>query len=85
MSPNTPRDVSGKDLINVLSKYGYEVIRQTGSHIRLSIVLEYNIKNITAPNHSPIKLRTLMSILNDVSLQLKITKEDIINNYKTHL
>ncbi|QEM05597.1 type II toxin-antitoxin system HicA family toxin [Mucilaginibacter sp. P25] len=79
MSPRAPRDVSGKDLIKVLLKYGYEVIRQTGSHIRLSITLNDGVKNITIPNHDPIKLGTLMAIINDVAEQLKINKEDIIN------
>jgi len=79
MSPKAPRDVSGKTLIKVLSKYGYEVVRQTGSHIRLSIVLNDRVKNITIPNHDPIKLGTLMSIINDVSEHLKISKEDIIS------
>jgi len=31
-----PRDLSGKDLIKALDKLGYEVTRQSGSHIRLS-------------------------------------------------
>lgn len=79
MSPRAPRDVSGKDLIKVLSKYGYEVVRQTGSHIRLSIAFNDGVKNITIPNHDPIKLGTLMAIINDVSEQLEINKEDIIN------
>jgi predicted RNA binding protein YcfA (HicA-like mRNA interferase family) len=79
MSPRTPRDVSGKQLIKVLSKYGYEVVRQTGSHIRLSITLNNGIKSITIPNHDPIKLGTLMAIINDISEQLKINKEDVID------
>jgi predicted RNA binding protein YcfA (HicA-like mRNA interferase family) len=79
MSPKVPRDVSGKSLIKVLSKYGYTVSRQTGSHIRMSIIIEDSVKNITIPNHDPIKLGTLMSILNDVSSQLSIPKEGIIS------
>jgi predicted RNA binding protein YcfA (HicA-like mRNA interferase family) len=79
MSPKVPRDVSAKDLIKVLSKYGYVTVRQTGSHIRMSKNIEDGIKSITIPNHSPIKLGTLMSILNDVSSQTGANKEDIIN------
>lgn len=79
MSPKSPRNVSGKDLIKVLSKYGYSVVRQTGSHIRLSVNIEDSVKNITISNHDPIKLGTLMSILNDVASQLSITREEIIN------
>ncbi|AYL99229.1 type II toxin-antitoxin system HicA family toxin [Mucilaginibacter celer] len=79
MSPKAPRNVSGKDLIKVLSKYGYAVVRQTGSHIRLSISLNDGIKSVTVPNHDPLKLGTLMAIINDVSEQLKINKNDIIS------
>jgi predicted RNA binding protein YcfA (HicA-like mRNA interferase family) len=31
-----PRDVSYKELINALEKFGYKVSRQSGSHIRLT-------------------------------------------------
>jgi predicted RNA binding protein YcfA (HicA-like mRNA interferase family) len=79
MSPKTPRDVSGKDLVKVLSKYGYEVVRQSGSHIRMSIITSDGVKNVTIPNHASIKLGTLMSIINEVSSQLNISREDIIN------
>jgi len=78
MSPKAPRNVSGKTLIKVLSKYGYEVIRQSGSHIRMSTDTKDGAHNITIPNHDAIKLGTLMSILSDVSSHLKIDKEDII-------
>ena len=30
-----PRDIGGEDLIKLLAKFGYEVVRQTGSHVRL--------------------------------------------------
>jgi predicted RNA binding protein YcfA (HicA-like mRNA interferase family) len=79
MSPKTPRDVSGKSLIKALSKYGYDVIRQTGSHVRMTITINDEIKNITIPNHDSIKLGTLMAILNEVSSQVNISRDDIIN------
>jgi len=31
-----PRQWSGRDLVKALAVYGYEVTRQTGSHIRLT-------------------------------------------------
>ncbi len=34
-----PRDISGEELARLLKKYGYEVTRQKGSHIRLTAVL----------------------------------------------
>jgi len=75
MSPKTPRDVSGKQLVRVLSKYGYDVVRQADSHIRLS---KNNIHNITVPNHDTIRLGTLMSIITDVADHLKIEKLELI-------
>ena len=79
MSPKIPRDVSGKSLIKVLSKYGYNVIRQTGSHVRLPITINDEAKNITVPNHDSIKLGTLMAILNEVATQLNISRDDLIS------
>ncbi len=34
MSPKLPV-ISGEDLIRVLQKFGYEIARQKGSHVRL--------------------------------------------------
>ncbi len=44
MSPKTPRDVSDKSLIKVLSEYGYEVISQTESHVRTTIIINDEVK-----------------------------------------
>ncbi len=35
-----PRDLSGENLAKLLKKYGYEITRQTGSHIRLTTNLK---------------------------------------------
>lgn len=75
----TPRDVSAPELIKVLNKSGYLATRQTGSHIRLTCKKETE-HHITVPNHNPIKIGTLNSILKDVSSFLKISKEEIIRD-----
>ena len=72
-----PRDISGKELIKVLSKHGYQVTRQKGSHIRLTRVSKADIHHITIPNHDPIRIGTLASIVNDICNHLGISKEDI--------
>ena len=61
-----PRDVDASDLIKLLARYGYEVIRQTGSHIRLSKKLDEGEHAITVPNHQPLKIGTLQSIVKDI-------------------
>ena len=64
-----PRDVSADNLISTLKQYGYLVVRQTGSHIRLSKNLDGEDEhNITVPNHKPIKIGTLQSIVTQVCL-----------------
>jgi predicted RNA binding protein YcfA (HicA-like mRNA interferase family) len=72
-----PREISGSELAKLLKKYGYEVTRQVGSHIRLTTTLEGE-HHITIPAHKSLKLGTLSGILNDVAEHLKINKGDLI-------
>ncbi len=72
-----PRDLSGQDLVKCLKTYGYEVSRQTGSHIRLT-TNQHGEHHITIPNHSSLKLGTLSSILSEVAGHLKKSKEDLM-------
>ena len=73
-----PRDLSASDLNKILKKLGYDVTRQTGSHIRLTTTVKGQ-HHVTVPNHDPIKIGTLNSILSDVSDHLGIDKEDILD------
>jgi predicted RNA binding protein YcfA (HicA-like mRNA interferase family) len=73
-----PRDINAKDLIHNLNKIGYQQSRQVGSHIRLSITIKESQFHITIPNHNPIKIGTLNGILKDISNQLSITKDELI-------
>lgn len=69
-----PRDLSGETLAQILKQLGYSVVRQTGSHIRLTT--EQNGEHhITIPNHSPIKIGTLNAILRDVATHFDLTRD----------
>ena len=57
-----PRDISSTELIKLLQKFGYQISRQKGSHIRLTTTKQGE-HNITIPNHDPIRLGTLSSII----------------------
>jgi predicted RNA binding protein YcfA (HicA-like mRNA interferase family) len=70
-----PRDLSGKDLATLLRRYGYQVIRQTGSHLRLTSTLKGREHHLTIPSHKALRLGTLSAILGEVSQYLKITRE----------
>jgi predicted RNA binding protein YcfA (HicA-like mRNA interferase family) len=72
------RDESGESLAKKLSKVGYLVIRQKGSHIRLSRITENSEHHITIPNHSPIKIGLLSKILNDVADHLDISRMELL-------
>lgn len=73
-----PRSVSGSDLIRALKRLGYDVTRQSGSHVRLTFQRPQQQHHITIPNHDPIKVGTLAAILADVSTQLKIPRDELI-------
>jgi predicted RNA binding protein YcfA (HicA-like mRNA interferase family) len=72
-----PRDLSGEELARLLGRLGYQVARQTGSHMRLTRMAEGEHR-ITIPRHGTLKVGTLNSILKDVAEHLKTSKEELI-------
>lgn len=78
--PKIPRDISGKELAKLLCKYGYKVVRTTGSHLRLTSNFMGYEHNITIPDHSSLKLGTLNNVLKDIAEYLKISKEQLIED-----
>lgn len=73
-----PRDIDGNNLATLLGRYGYEVSRQTGSHIRLTSTFCGEEHHVTIPNHNPLRVGTLSAILGDVASYLNVTKDEII-------
>jgi len=71
-----PKDLFAKDLIKLLKKLGYEATRQTGSHIRLT-TQENGTHHITIPNHKPLKVGTLSSILKSIGEHFGKTKTEV--------
>ncbi|MFZ5633363.1 MAG: type II toxin-antitoxin system HicA family toxin [Bacillota bacterium] len=74
-----PRDISGEELVKKLAKYGYQVTRRTGSHIRLTTTV-YGEHHITIPSHSPLKVGILNSVLSDVAVHIKTPKDTLIKD-----
>ena len=68
--------MSGLELARLLKAFGYEVTRQTGSHIRLTTELGGQ-HHITIPAHDPLKVGTLSAILSDVAGHFGLTKEAV--------
>lgn len=71
-----PRDVSGDDLARALRQFGYEVTRQTGSHLRLT-TRQGGEHHVTIPRHAELRLGTLAGILGDVAAHLKLARDEL--------
>ena len=72
-----PRDLSGEELARLLGRVGYQVTRQTGSHMRLSRAAEVE-HHITIPRHGTLKVGTLSSILKDVAEHVGLDRQELI-------
>jgi predicted RNA binding protein YcfA (HicA-like mRNA interferase family) len=79
-----PRDVGGDELASLLSRYGYDLTRQTGSHLRLTSSLRDTEHHVTIPRHNPLKVGTLSSILKDVAAYLDTDKQEFIEELFKH-
>jgi predicted RNA binding protein YcfA (HicA-like mRNA interferase family) len=72
-----PRDIGGAELAKALGRVGYRVVRQSGSHLRLTTDLP-STHHVTVPAHSSLKIGTLSAVLGDVAEHLKIEREELL-------
>jgi predicted RNA binding protein YcfA (HicA-like mRNA interferase family) len=73
-----PRDLTGLQLVKNLEVLGYQVSRQTGSHIRIT-TLQSGEHHLTVPAHNPLKTGTLSAILNDIAQHFNLTREELLS------
>ena len=58
------KNISGRDCVKIIcNKFGFEVVRQKGSHIILKKETKEGKIGTVVPNHKELKLPTLRSIL----------------------
>ncbi len=69
-----PRGLSGHHLAQLLRRHGYEITRQTGSHLRLPSRIKGAEHHITIPAHEALKVGTLSAILADVAAYLELSR-----------
>jgi predicted RNA binding protein YcfA (HicA-like mRNA interferase family) len=72
-----PRDLSGVDLAKSLQMLGYEITRQTGSHIRLT-TRQHGEHHVTIPNHSNLKIGTLAGIVSNVAGHFGLARDELL-------
>ena len=73
-----PRDLTGLQLVKNLEVLGYQVARQTGSHIRIT-TLQSGEHHLTIPAHNHLKTGTLSAILNDIAQHFNLTREELLS------
>jgi predicted RNA binding protein YcfA (HicA-like mRNA interferase family) len=75
-----PRDVAGRALVKHLcKKWDYSVMKQEGSHIILQTETPSR-QRIPVPDHNPVRLGTLNSILRFVAQHKGVEKEDVLRD-----
>ncbi len=78
-----PRDLSGDDLAKVLAALGYEVTRQTGSHMRLT-TQEQGEHHITVPRHEALRTGTVAAILADIADHFGLSRDSLVERLFGH-
>jgi len=75
-----PRDLSGRDLVKIIcGHWDYRVVHQVGSHIILQTETPSH-QRIPVPDHDPIRICTLNSILRFVSRHKGIDRQEILKS-----
>jgi predicted RNA binding protein YcfA (HicA-like mRNA interferase family) len=59
--------------VRALRRIGFEVIRQKGSHVRLSLLS----RNVTVPLHPALLPKTLASILKQAQISIEQLQENL--------
>ncbi|MBI5696020.1 MAG: type II toxin-antitoxin system HicA family toxin [Nitrospirae bacterium] len=70
MSPALPV-VSGNQVVGVLEKVGYLVVRQRGSHVRMIDDLNPEHRPVTVPMHKEVDRGLLRAIIRDADLSVE--------------
>ena len=73
----TPRDLSWRDVVKALGRFGYVIVRQKGSHIRLTTQMGGE-DHLAVPAHDPLRVGTLEAIVAKAALHFHKTKNQMM-------
>jgi len=73
------KKLSGKDLVKILASFGFGLIKQKGSHMKLRRVVLGNKETLIIQNDKVIPIGTLKSIFNQTSKY--VSKEDLYKHF----
>jgi len=72
-----PCNITGLELSRRLAIVGYQISRQSGSHISLT-THQQGEHHLTVPQHNPLKVKTLSAVLNDVAKHFSLNQDELI-------
>lgn len=72
--PKLPRDLSGLQIIKILSRLGFRFLRQRGSHVILEKIEGSLRWGCVVPLHKEVKVGTLKGILK----QARVSEEEFL-------
>ena len=67
----TPRAISGDERSKALQHFGYRIVRQKGSHMRLTTT-QNGEHQLIGPRHGAVRIGTLHQIMSDVAEHFEI-------------
>ena len=70
--------LSGKEVVDILKKFNFEIISQKGSHIKLRRIHKGDKQTLTIPMHEELDKGTAKAIYRQA---LKYVAEEDIKNY----
>jgi predicted RNA binding protein YcfA (HicA-like mRNA interferase family) len=77
-----PRDLSGTQLVKVLSRdWGYRQVHQEGSHL----ILQTNVpgsQRLSVPNHKSLRVGTLNAIVRAVATHKGVDRQTILDTLR---
>jgi predicted RNA binding protein YcfA (HicA-like mRNA interferase family) len=78
-----PRSLSGADLAKALRRLGYQEVRQSGSHLRLSAPTPHGNHSLTIPLHESLRVGTLAAILGEVERAQDMSRDELLERLFT--
>ncbi len=77
-----PRDLSGREVVKALCRHwGYRQVHQEGSHIILQTDTPSH-QRIPVPDHNPVRVGTLNSILRLVATHKGVDKQAVLDSLR---
>jgi predicted RNA binding protein YcfA (HicA-like mRNA interferase family) len=77
-----PRDLGGTELIKVLCRdWDYRQLHQEGSHVILQTETPGH-QRLSVPNHNPLRVGTLNSILRAVAAHKGVDRQTILDSLR---